>query len=296
MHAFNSDGYVLIDFKDVDISRSTQNVPGMYQRITKEALTTNKMPIVINAGDLSPMSAVIEKTANYYVLTTTLYDFKVNINDVVITERRPAAPSVDVAIVPTLLEGTKIADFTIGSVQGELFSPVAQTEINDDVTAENTTWSSDKISTRLASKANAASISDVGRSGDYNDLINKPDLSLKQNVTDNSLTTTSKTVVGAVNELKVLVGTKQDNLAKGQLTNTNLNTLNTNGNYYLAGVSSANNAPTNDFWGMLEVISSVIIIQRATQVGTSGVGTTVYERLYISSNWTPWRKIVRTFS
>ena len=141
--------------------------------------------------------------------------------------------------------------------------------IDDETTSTETTWSSQKI----------------------ND-----ELSPKQNSTDNALTTTAKTVVGAINEVKGTVATKQDNMAKGQITNTNLNTLNTNGNYYLAGVSSANNAPTNDFWGMLEVISSVIIIQRATQVGTSGVGNNVYERLFISNNWTAWKKIVRTFS
>lgn len=116
----------------------------------------------------------------------------------------------------------------------------------------------------------------------------------KQNANDAALATTSKNVVGAINEVNTKVGTKQDNLNKGQISAVNLNTLNTNGVYYLAGVSSANNAPINDCWGLMEVMAAVIIIQRVTQVGPSGVGANVYERLFISGNWTAWKKITRT--
>ena len=60
--------------------------------------------------------------------------------------------TVDVSIVPTLTEGTKIADFAIGSVEGSIYAPTQQSEINDNVTASNTTWSSDKINTELSNK------------------------------------------------------------------------------------------------------------------------------------------------
>ena len=153
---YNSDGYVMIDMSDVDLTKSSQNIPGIYKRVL-EVIDTNKLALIVNAGNNTPMAAVVHKKLNYYKITTLLYIFTINTNDIVIVEESGEA-TVDVEIVPTLTEGTKIADFSIGAVEGELFAPPQQSEINDNVTAVNSTWSSSKISTELSGKANSADV------------------------------------------------------------------------------------------------------------------------------------------
>ena len=208
---YNSDGYVLIDMSEVDMSKSNQYVRGMYNRITVECKNTNKLAIVINAGDLTPMAAVINRSLNFYVVTTALYIFKVNTNDIVIIEQAGSS-SVEVAIVPTLLEGVKLADFQIGDTIGAIFAPPQESEINDTVASDHTTFSSDKINNLLSGKANSADVYtksevDTALSNKANaaDVYTKTEvdttLNSYQPKTDNTLATTSKTVVGAINEL-----------------------------------------------------------------------------------------------
>lgn len=175
---YNSDGYVLIDMSGVDMSQSTQHVTGLFDRITKDAIGCNKLAVVINAGELTPMAAVINRTLNYYVVTTSLYIFKININDILIIEESGEV-TVDVTIIPTLESGVKVADFAIGSTEGSIYAPEQESEINDNVTAENTTWSSNKISDELATKANTSSLSIVATSGNYSDLSGKPTIPSK---------------------------------------------------------------------------------------------------------------------
>ena len=174
---FNSDGYILLDFTGVDITKTNQYLKGIYQRVIN-SIDTNKLALVINAGDLTPQAAIIHKRLNYYVITTSLYIFTVNSNDIIIIEQAGQS-QVDVSIVPTLAEGVKVADFTIGAVEGSIYAPEFQTEINDNVTASNTTWSSNKISADLALKANTASLASVATTGDYDDLIDKPSIPTK---------------------------------------------------------------------------------------------------------------------
>ena len=256
MHAYNSDGYILIDMKEADITQSSQYIPGIYNRIVEEVTKANKLAVVINAGKLTPMAAAINKMLNYYVITTSLYIFKVNSNDIVIIEQAGGS-TVEVSIVPSLLEGTKIADFAIGDQEGSLYAPTQQTEINDNVKSDHLTWSSDKIDTELGKKANTTDLATVATSGSYTDLSNTPTIPTKvselqndsgyvassslatvattgaysdltgtptiptkvselqndsgyitdsalssyQPKTDNTLATTDKTVVGAINEL-----------------------------------------------------------------------------------------------
>ena len=256
---YNSDGYILIDMAGVDITQSTQHLSGIYNRIEKEVTKVNKLAVVINAGDLTPMACVVVKTLNYYVITTSLYIFKVNVNDIVMIEEAGEV-TVDVSIVPTLLSGTKIADFAIGSTEGSIYCPEQQTEINDTVPSDHTTFSSDKINTLLGAKANSADLATVATTGAYSDLSGRPTIPTKtselqndsgyitsaqvptiddtlvsqtsvwssyktsnelankantsaladyQTKSDNTLATTDKTVVGAINELN---SGKQDNL------------------------------------------------------------------------------------
>ena len=178
MHAYNSDGYILIDMKEADITLSSQYIPGIYNRIVEEVTKANKLAVVINAGKLTPMAAAINKMLNYYVITTSLYIFKVNTNDIVIIEQAGGS-TVEVSIVPTLLSGTKIADYAIGDQEGSLYAPEFQTEINDSVKSDHLTWSSDKIDTELGSKANTADLATVATTGAYSDLTGTPTIPTK---------------------------------------------------------------------------------------------------------------------
>lgn len=170
----DSDGYIIIDLGAADITKSTQNIPGIFDRIQK-VIDTNKLVLVINFGDYSPMPAIAHKKLNYYVITTNLFIITINSNNVVVIEES-GETTVDVSIVPTLLEGVKIADYAIGEVEGSIYAPEQVDVINDNVTAENTTWSSDKIDDELDTKADASSLAAVATSGSYNDLTNKPTL------------------------------------------------------------------------------------------------------------------------
>lgn len=183
---YNSDGYVMIDMSDVDLTKSSQNIPGIYKRVL-EVIDTNKLALIVNAGNNTPMAAVVHKKLNYYKITTLLYIFTINTNDIVIVEESGEA-TVDVEIVPTLTEGTKIADFSIGAVEGELFAPPQQSEINDNVTAVNSTWSSSKISTELSAKADTSDLATVATSGSYTDLSNKPTIPVLTDLIDDNTT------------------------------------------------------------------------------------------------------------
>ena len=168
----DSDGYILIDMGAADISKSTQSIVGFYDRIV-ESVNANKLVLVINFGTYSPMPAIAHKKLNYYEIVTNLYKITINSNDIVIIEETGES-TVDVSIVPTLQEGVKIADFAIGEVEGSIYAPEQVDVINDNVTASNTTWSSDKIDTELDKKADSSSLAAVATSGSYADLTNKP--------------------------------------------------------------------------------------------------------------------------
>lgn len=170
----DSDGYILIDMGAADISKSTQSIVGFYDRIV-ESVDANKLVLVINFGTYSPMPAIAHKKLNYYEIVTNLYKITINSNDIVIIEETGES-TVDVSIVPTLQSGVKVADFAIGEVEGSIYAPEQVDVINDNVTAENTTWSSDKIDTELDKKADTSSLATVATSGSYADLTNKPTL------------------------------------------------------------------------------------------------------------------------
>lgn len=170
----DSDGYILIDMGAADISKSTQSIVGFYDRIV-ESVEANKLVLVINFGTYSPMPAIAHKKLNYYEVVTNLYKITINSNDIVIIEETGES-TVDVSIVPTLQSGVKVADFAIGEVEGSIYAPEQVDVINDNVTAENTTWSSDKIDNELDKKADSSSLATVATSGSYADLTNKPTL------------------------------------------------------------------------------------------------------------------------
>ena len=349
MHTFNSDGYILIDLKEADMTKSSQSLPGLYNRVVEEVKKVNKLAIVINAGDLTPMAAIVNRTLNYYVITTNLYIFKINTNDILIIEEAGEV-TVDVSIVPTLLSGTKIADYAIGSTEGSIYAPEFQTEINDNTKSDHTTWSSDKIDTELSSKVDTSSLAIVATTGSYTDLSNKPtiptkvselqndsgyvagsslatvaatgsytDLSNKPTIptkvselqndsgyitdsalssyqpkTDNTLATTDKTVVGAINELN-----------SGKADNSDIPTI----SVLTSGIISVNTNIASVYsqlvtkFGKLVIINAVILVSgnipSGTAIGTIASGYIPQEGTYydaqISNSWSGVCKPCRIF-
>ena len=266
---YNSDGYVMIDMSDVDLTRSSQNIPGIYKRVL-EVIDTNKLALIVNAGNNTPMAAVVHKKLNYYKITTLLYIFTINTNDIVIVEESGEA-TVDVEIVPTLTEGTKIADFAIGDVEGSLYAPSQQSEINDNVTAVNSTWSSTKINTELSAKADTGDLAAVATSGSYTDLTNKPTIPTKvselQNdsgyVPSSSLATVATT--GSYTDLtnKPTIPTKVSELQNdsGFITNSALSGLKT----YTADESYVHNGVRVR---IIEYFNFYFVVAGGTSTGT----------------------------
>lgn len=283
MNTYNSDGYILIDLKEADIAQTTQHISGLYNRVAEEVAKINKLAIVINAGDLTPLAAVVQKTLNYYVVTTSKYIFKINSNDILIIEEAGEV-TVDVSIVPTLTEGVKVADFAIGITEGSIYAPEFQTEINDSVTSDHLTWSSDKIEDELDLKADSADLSAVATSGSYNDLSNKPTIPTKTSeltndsgfVAGSSLSTVATS--GSYNDLsnKPTIPTKTSDLVNdsGFITDTALSGLKTytvDDSYIHNGVSVR----------IIEYFNFYFVVAGGNATGTDSSEVTVLD---ISSN------------
>ena len=187
---YNSDGYVLIDLTGIDTTKQTQSVPGIYERIVR-VIDTNKLVLLVNHEGLTPQAGIAHKRLNYYVINTTLYIYTINSNDIVMIEQAGTA-TVDVEIVPTLQDGVKIADYAVGDIEGSLYCPAQESEINDGVTASNTTWSSEKIAGQLAGKADTSSLADVATTGAYSDLSGTPTIPVLTDLIDDSTTAVNK--------------------------------------------------------------------------------------------------------
>lgn len=117
----------------------------------------------------------------------------------------------------------------------------------------------------------------------------------KQSVNDNTLSTTSKTVPGAINEL---YSGKQDSLVGRTLSDIDLNTVVTAGHYWVS-TTNVSHAPANNY-GYLEVIKSGdgAYMQRFTQFGNDSASTraTTYIRFYINNQWYSWNKVAQVIT
>ena len=231
MNTYNSDGYILIDLKEADVTQTTQHISGLYNRVSEEVAKINKLAIVINAGNLTPLAAVVQKTLNYYVVTTSIYIFKINSNDILIIEEAGEV-TVDVSIVPTLTEGVKVADFAIGTTEGSIYAPEFQTEINDSVTSDHLTWSSEKIDDQLDLKADT---SDVYTKSEVDTALsskaNTSDVYTKSEV-DTALSVKANTSdVYTKSEVDTALSNKQTKLSIGEYS-AQLNDTAWNGVYY----------------------------------------------------------------
>lgn len=153
----DTDGYIIIDLKGIDVSRASQAVPGLYEKI-EPVLDANKLVIVNNAGNHTPLPGSCIKSSNYIRITTDIYIFTINSNNILIIEANGSSITVDVSIIPAYSEGTKIADFEINGQSGELYIPAYPDIINDSVASDHTVYSSDKVNTLLSGKADTSAI------------------------------------------------------------------------------------------------------------------------------------------
>jgi hypothetical protein len=152
-----TDGYIIVDMKGIDVSKASQSVPGLYEKV-EPVLDANKLVIVNNAGNHTPLPGSCIKSSNYIRITTDIYIFTINSNNILIIEANGSSITVDVSIIPAYAEGTKIADFEINGQSGELFIPSYPDIINDSVASDHTVYSSDKVNTLLSSKADSSAI------------------------------------------------------------------------------------------------------------------------------------------
>ena len=124
--AYNSDGYIMIDFTEVDFRRTNQTIEGLFKRCV-DVIGTNKFILVINANGRTPLPATCSFTNNQYVIDTVIYMFAVSSNDNLFI-RRNDVPASDI--------------------------------IDDSSISVDKTWSSNKIDSELDTKADASALAD----------------------------------------------------------------------------------------------------------------------------------------
>lgn len=78
--AYNSDGYIMFDFSDVDFRRTNQTIKGLFDRCQK-IIGTNKFVLVINANNKTPLPSAVSITNGQYVIESVLYTFTISSND-----------------------------------------------------------------------------------------------------------------------------------------------------------------------------------------------------------------------
>ena len=122
--AYNSDGYIMIDFTEVDFRRTNQTIEGLYKRCV-DVIGTNKFILVINANGRTPLPATCSFTNNQYVIDTCIYMFAISSNDNLFI-RRNDVPASDI--------------------------------IDDSSISVDKTWSSNKIDSELDTKADASAL------------------------------------------------------------------------------------------------------------------------------------------
>ena len=116
--AYNSDGYIMVDFSEVDFRQANQYIEGLFDRLRK-VIGTNKFVLVINANGKTPLPSTVSITNGQYVIESCIFTFSVNSSDMLHIKRN---------------------------------SPDPTSLIDDTVITTDKTWSSSKISSELADK------------------------------------------------------------------------------------------------------------------------------------------------
>lgn len=78
--AYNSDGYIMLDFSIVDFSKTNQTIEGLYKRCV-DIIGTNKFVLVINANRKTPLPSAVSFINNQYVIESVLFNFTISSND-----------------------------------------------------------------------------------------------------------------------------------------------------------------------------------------------------------------------
>lgn len=97
--AYNSDGYIMVDFKEVNFRQPNQYIEGLFERLQK-VIGTNKFVLIINANGKTPLPSAVSITNGQYVIESYLYTFSVNSSDMLHIKRN------DPGTIGTVLEGT----------------------------------------------------------------------------------------------------------------------------------------------------------------------------------------------
>ena len=149
--AYNSDGYIMIDFTEVDFRRTNQTIEGLFKRCV-DVIGTNKFILVINANGRTPLPATCSFTNNQYVIDTCIYMFAISSNDNLFIRRNdvPASDIIDDSSISVdkTWSSNKI-DSSLADYQ-PLLTPVSPISISED----------DEISVDLSSKQNVLTAGD----------------------------------------------------------------------------------------------------------------------------------------
>lgn len=183
--AYNSDGYILVDFVDVDFRRANQTIEGIFERL-RLVIGTNKFVLVINANGRSPLPSTVSITNGQYVIESCIYTFSIAANDNLHIKRNdvPASDLIDDSTTSAdkTWSSSKITDelatkadtsdlenyqplLTAGdnitiSEDNVISATDTGAQIDDTTTSTTTVWSSDKVSTELSRKADTSDLAD----------------------------------------------------------------------------------------------------------------------------------------
>lgn len=96
--AYNSDGYIMVDFKEVDFRQTNQYIEGLFDRLRK-VIGTNKFVLVINANGKTPLPSTVSITNGQYVIESCIYTFSVNSSDMLHITRHDPTGLIDDTVI-----------------------------------------------------------------------------------------------------------------------------------------------------------------------------------------------------
>ena len=96
--AYNSDGYIMVDFSEVDFRQTNQYIEGLFDRLRK-VIGTNKFVLVINANGKTPLPSTVSITNGQYVIESCIYTFSVNSSDMLHISRHDPINLIDDTVI-----------------------------------------------------------------------------------------------------------------------------------------------------------------------------------------------------
>ena len=96
--AYNSDGYIMVDFSMVDFRQTNQYIEGLFERL-RCVIGTNKFVLVINANGKTPLPSTVSITNGQYVIESCIYTFSVNSSDMLHITRHDPTGLIDDTVI-----------------------------------------------------------------------------------------------------------------------------------------------------------------------------------------------------